>query len=205
MSIRRMCARADVLGALVVGVIVGFLMQGTALTGQSRRGAMPAASALQLLVDKDQIRDQIYNYCRGLDRMDKALALSVWHPDATVEMAPSGFKGSGPEWIESAWRTHEKIHSHTHQMTNILMQVNGDKATSETYFISSLHAEPTDTTANTRLIRGRYLDRWSKRGGRWAMDHRQIVVDFSTVELATGPNAKSAGRRDTTDPSYRYF
>lgn len=205
MLIRRALARADVLGAMVVGVITGLLMQGTALTGQSRRSEMPDASAVRLLVDKDQIRDQIYNYCRGLDRMDKALALAVWHPDATVEMSPSGFKGSGPEWIESAWRTHERIHSHTHQMTNILIRVDGDKATSETYFISSLHAEPTATSATTRLIRGRYLDRWSRRGGRWAMDHRQIIVDFSTVENATGPNGTSAGRRDRTDPSYRYF
>ncbi len=205
MLVRRALAWADVIGALVVGLVVGFLIQGTALTGQSRSSGMPDAAALRLLVDKDQIRDQIYNYCRGLDRMDKALALSVWHPDATVEMSPSGFKGSGAEWIESAWRAHERIHSHTHQMTNILTHVDGERATSETYFISSLHAQPTETTANTRLIRGRYLDRWSKRNGRWAMDHRQIVVDFSTVEDATGPNGKSAGRRDKADPSYRYF
>lgn len=201
MSIRPW-VRADVFVGLCVGVLVGLLIE-TTLVGQNRRSDGPDAAAVRQLVDKDQIRDQIYNYCRGLDRMDKPLALSVWHPDATVEMP--GFKGSGPEWIDSAWRTHERIHSHTHQMTNILINLDGAKATSETYFISSLHAEPTATSATTRLIRGRYLDRWSKRGGRWAMDHRQIIVDFSTVENATGPNGASAGRRDRTDPSYRYF
>lgn len=203
MSIRAW-VRADVLVGLIVGVLAGLLIEET-LTGQSRKSDRSDAAAIRQLLDKDQIRDQIYNYCRGLDRMDKPLALSVWHPDATVEMSPSGFKGSGPEWIESAWRTHERIHSHTHQMTNILINLDGAKATSETYFISSLHAEPTATSATTRLIRGRYLDRWSKRGGRWAMDHRQIIVDFSTVENATSPNGTSAGRRDRTDPSYRYF
>lgn len=201
MSIRPW-VRADVFVGLCVGVLVGLLIE-TTLVGQNRRSDGPDAAAVRQLVDKDQIRDQIYNYCRGLDRMDKPLALSVWHPDATVEMP--GFKGSGPEWIDSAWRTHERIHSHTHQMTNILINLDGAKATSETYFISSLHAEPTATSATTRLIRGRYLDRWSKRGGRWAMDHRQIIVDFSTVENATGPNGASAGRRDRTDPSYQYF
>lgn len=201
MSIRPW-VRADVFVGLCVGVLVGLLIE-TTLVGQNRRSDGPDAAAVRQLVDKDQIRDQIYNYCRGLDRMDKPLALSVWHPGATVEMP--GFKGSGPEWIDSAWRTHERIHSHTHQMTNILINLDGAKATSETYFISSLHAEPTATSATTRLIRGRYLDRWSKRGGRWAMDHRQIIVDFSTVENATGPNGASAGRRDRTDPSYQYF
>ena len=193
----------DVVVALVIGIALGFVIEGPVLNGQARKAVMPDAAAMEALVAKDAIRDQIYNYCRGLDRMDKALALSVWHPDATVITGNNmNATMSGPQWIDAAWKAHENIHSHTHQMTNILIKLDGDKATSETYFNTSLHAEPA-TGNTTSLIRGRYLDRWSKRNGRWAMDHRQILVDFTTS--SPGPNATGLGRRDTTDPSYRFF
>lgn len=196
-------ARVSSLAAMfAAGALATLVVSGTVITGQ-RAADAPDAGAMRVLLAKDQIRDQIYNYCRGLDRMDKPLALSVWHPDATVESG--GFKGSGPEWIESAWRVHEPITAHTHQMTNILIKVTGDRASSETYFITSLRGEPTATSATTRLIRGRYLDRWSSRNGRWAMDHRRIIVDFTTTEVGSAPNPASAGRRDKTDPSYSIY
>ena len=195
---------STVAGIFVSGVMAGLVLSGTVVTGLQRGSAQQdSMKAMDVLVAKDQIKDQIYNYCRGLDRMDKPLALSVWHPDATVESG--GFKGTGPEWIESAWRSHERIFAHTHQMTNILIKVDGDKATSETYFITSLRGEPTPESASTRLIRGRYADRWSKRNGRWAMDYRRILVDFTTVDDSTGRNPQSAGRRDKTDVSYGIY
>jgi hypothetical protein len=162
------------------------------------------AKALDVLLAKDEIREQIYKYCRGLDRMDKTLALSVWHPDATV-IAIDGAKLTGPALIESAWRSLERLSAHSHQVTNILIKVEGKRATSESYFITSLRSEPTKESAETRLVRGRYLDRWSMRNGRWAMDFRRVLVDFTTTETSTGPNPAAPGRRDKTDPSYDIY
>lgn len=190
-------------GAFAAGAVAGIVLFGEAVYGRAAAPAAETLKAMEVVIAKDQIKDQIYNYCRGLDRMDRPLALSVWHPDAVVESGPN--KMTGPEWIDSAWRVHEKIFAHTHQMTNVLIKVNGEKATSETYFITSLRGEPTPESASTRLIRGRYLDRWSKRGGRWAMDYRRILVDFTTVEDSTGKNPPSAGRRDRNDPSYGVY
>ena len=190
------------IGVLALGMFVGVFVAGTVVVGQNRSATDEGQRRLDELVAKDEIREQIYNYARGLDRMDKPLALSVWHPDATVAV---GGGLTGPEWIESAWRTHERIVAHSHQMTNVLIKLDGDTAVSETYFMASLHDEPDSESADTSLIRGRYVDRWSKRGGRWAMDHRRILVDFRTNDASTGPNGQSAGRRDTTDPSYEIY
>ena len=190
-------------GVLSLGILAGILVAGTVVVGQDpSAGDRGSQQLLDELVAKDAIREQIYNYGRGLDRMDKPLALSVFHSDATVAI---GAEMTGAEWVESAWRTHEQIAAHSHQMTNILIKVDGDTAVSESYFMASLRAEPTSETANTTLHVGRYVDRWSKRSGRWAMDHRAIVVDFRTTHVSTGPNPPSAGRRDTTDPSYQIY
>jgi hypothetical protein len=192
-------------GVFISGALSALVLSGTAVTGQA-----PSAreAALQKAVDelqaKEAIRDQIHNYARGLDRMDKQLALQVWHPDGTADYLGQ-YKGLGAGFIDYAWRAHEKIMGHTHQMTNIIIKVDGDKAVSETYLIASLRSEPTAESSSTNLIRGRYADRWSKRNGRWAIDHRVMVVDFSTRDEGTGPNRKGFMRRDKTDPTYQVF
>jgi SnoaL-like protein len=48
----------------------------------------------------------------------------------------------------------------------------------------------------------RYLDRWSCRGGRWAIDHRRWVLDFGEVGRHVLNPLSGTGARDRTDPSY---
>ena len=40
---------------------------------------------LHTLFAKQEIRDVLSRYCRGLDRMDKEMAYSVWHEGATAD------------------------------------------------------------------------------------------------------------------------
>ena len=197
--------RISSLALFVCGLGTGLLLSGTVSAALQRDPSQADLKALEVLIAKDQIRDQIYNYSRGLDRMDRALALQVFHPDSVVTQPNSsggGFKGTGAQWVDYAWKAHSGIAAHAHQMTNILIRVNGDKATSETYAMDSLRSEPTETSQSTNLILVRYADTWSKRNGRWAMDTRNIIIDFSTNNSSTGPNRKGVNRRDRTDPSY---
>jgi hypothetical protein len=39
----------------------------------------------------------------------------------------------------------------------------------------------------------------------WGIDHRKLIVDFSTVQETMGPLAATVGRRDKTDPSYGIY
>ena len=90
-------------------------------------------------------------------------------------------------------------------MMNILLEVDGDTAVSETYMTATLRAEPTENSANMTMVRGRYADRWSKRDGRWAIDHRLYTLDFTSGIASTGPNQSVPSRRDRTDPSYQVY
>jgi hypothetical protein len=187
------------------GLLAGLVLSGSVSARLQPRPAQRDQRALDVLIAKDQIRDQIYNYSRGLDRMDRALALQVFHPDAVVTQPNStggGFKGNGEDWVNYAWNAHSKIAAHAHQMTNTLIRVDGDKATSETYAMDSLRTEPSENSASTNLILVRYADTWSKRNGRWAIDTRNIIIDFSTNNTSTTPNRKGVARRDKSDPSY---
>ena len=202
---RRKIARTALAAApWVLGYLVGTLSGSPAFT-QSRVGSADAGKSVDTLVAKDAIREQIYNYSRGLDRMDREMTRRVWHAGGTAAylLGPANsFKGTGAEFVEWVFKAHANITAHSHQMTNIIIGVDGDKATSETYALVSLFNDKTAGPPSTTLIRGRYQDRWSKRNGRWAIDHRQFVYDFSTVHLETGSKTPVMGTRDRTDPSY---
>jgi len=48
----------------------------------------------------------------------------------------------------------------------------------------------------------RYLDRWSRRDGRWGIDKRITVIDFDEIRDVTSMSQAQASRRDRSDPSY---
>lgn len=163
------------------------------------------------------IREVIYRYCRAVDRMDRALAATVFHPGATADYG-STFQGSADALIDNLWSNHAKLLGHSHQVTNILIEVDGDKAASESYAHGTLWSMGDGGVLVVLTALGRYLDRWSLRNGVWAVDHRRFVYDLvysSTPQV--GPEAgqdvlartaagrdprQTAGRRDRTDPSY---
>ena len=160
--------------------------------------------AVQDLLDKDAIREVIYRYSRGLDRMDKEMAYSVWHPDGTA-LYYNIFEGTGHGFVDWVWEAHEAMESHSHQMTNILIQLDGDKAVSETYALVTLRSNPNAEGKQSEIFtRSRYLDRWSKRDGRWAIDHRTHVMDLQTVDGVSQPG-DAESRRDQKDPSFQLF
>ena len=56
------------------------------------------------------------------------------------------------------------------------------------------------------LAAARYLDRFERRDGTWAISHRQLAMDWTKVETITesfdlGESA-TFGRTDRDDPSY---
>ena len=158
------------------------------------------------LADQLAIRDVLMRYCRSMDRMDRALGLSVWHEDGTANYADM-YEGTGAGFMDWVFLAHEGMLRHSHQITNVLVEVDGDHAVSEAYVTVVLWSLPLETP-NEIISRGRYLDRWSKRDGRWAIDHREYVTDLMTVmPLPAGSldGVAMASRRDREDVSYRVF
>jgi hypothetical protein len=159
---------------------------------------------LQELSDKQAITEVLYRYCRGLDRMDLELARSVWHHDGTAHYGDL-FNGTAEGFVKWVWEAHAAMERHSHQVTNILIEVDGDSAVSESYVTVALRTKAAAGGAVEIEARGRYLDRWSRRDGRWAIDHRRFVEDLQRAHDAppidTEPQP-GASQRDRRDPSY---
>ncbi|MGI5456442.1 nuclear transport factor 2 family protein [Streptomyces sp. CA-249302] len=171
---------------------------------------MAVEDQLAALLAKDAIRDVLHSYSRGLDRMDRALADSVWHADGTADYGP-GHRGGAAGFLDFVWAFHAGFRSHSHLVANELIRLDlpSGTATSETYVAVWLQTAPEDGFVTDQVHRGRYLDRWSLRAGRWAIDHRDYVGDMfheaRHADRSPGPDLARWGTRDATDLSYPLF
>jgi hypothetical protein len=134
--------------------------------------------ALQVLLDKQAITEVLHRYCFAMDQNDRALGKSVWHPDGTAHYVDM-FEGSGHDFVEFGQGGHEAAFNGTsHQVTNIMIEVDGERATSATYVTAACRIKDTE---NVYQIRGRYLDTWSRRDGEWKIDARRFETDLWQV------------------------
>jgi hypothetical protein len=137
--------------------------------------------------------------------MDLALTRSCWHADGSADYRGL-FTGDADALLDWMWKLHARMETHSHQLTNVLIEVNGERAASEAYVTVALRSKGDRAPARDILSRGRYVDRWSRRDGRWAIDHRIYLNDWTTfVALPGEPTSPITGRRDRDDASYAAF
>lgn len=158
------------------------------------------------LQDRQDILDCIHNYCRGVDRFDRELLLSVYHEDAIDDHGIfAGHPGPFADW---ALALHGEMQYVTqHIVTNHVCELEGDVAHCETYW---MFAAMNTSGAPLSLGGGRYIDRFERRQGRWAIAARKCILDWGGVpgesnipaEALAAFNETGIGSRDRNDPSY---
>ncbi|MBW0103449.1 nuclear transport factor 2 family protein [Pseudonocardia sp. KRD-291] len=130
------------------------------------------------LRDRQAIHDCLMTYSRAIDRLDRELLLSVYHPDAIDDHGV--FVGSAEEFADWAIDMHTKTHlSHQHCVFNCTVDLRGDVAHTESYYMfvgMNRAGEP------LAMSGGRYVDRLEKRDGRWAIAARVCVRDWAPLD-----------------------
>lgn len=136
---------------------------------------MDAATEKRLMemLDRQDIHDCLLRYARGMDRFDRELVLSAYHPDALDHHG--AFLG-GPE---AFWDTFRGWHGsfnkgHHHGISNHSVELDGDVAHAETYWLF----EAINQDDSITLHSGRYLDRFEKRAGEWRIAARVCIVEW---------------------------
>lgn len=171
-------------------------------------------SDVDRLVARADIQDLLWRYCRGIDRCDAELVRSVYHPGATDNHGI--FDGDAHEFADMVVPMLAKSYRCTqHQLTNMLIDIDGDRARAETYFTAyhREHDAPEGSSgegAEPRMVvfGGRYLDELECRDGRWGILARVVAHDWSDAySLSLYPEVdrfvQAAGVED--DPSSRLF
>lgn len=130
------------------------------------------------LWDREQIRQCLHRYARGVDRFDREMILSAFHPDFLDEHGK--FVGTPEEFVTWALEMHEGAHmSHQHCLLNHSAEIVGDTAHAETYFLFvSMNRNGKPVTIGG----GRYIDRLEKRAGDWRIAARVTLRDWSLMD-----------------------
>lgn len=180
---------------------------------------MTLEEKVQELWDREQIRQCMHRYSRGVDRFDRDLILSAFHADFIDEHGK--FVGDRDEFVEWALEQHGRVHlSHQHLLMNHTCEIEGTTAHAETYFMfAGMNREGVPLT----ILGGRYIDRLEKRNDEWRIVARVTLRDWAdldeTPDIADQSTMTStakilseidrafmrAGRRparDRSDPSY---
>jgi ketosteroid isomerase-like protein len=134
--------------------------------------------------DRLDIQDCLMRHCRGVDRHDAELMASCYHADAVIKHANRDQLIAGSEYGEWSNAAHAggRFALHSHQITNINCELDGDVAYCESYVLTLFLSADEQTTA---IVAGRYLDRFERRDGVWKIAVRRAFLDLAGDAPAT--------------------
>lgn len=168
---------------------------------------MSLEKTVRELKDRQDILDVVTRYCRGVDRLDRELLISCYHPEALDDHIV--FIGNREEFADWVFRLHSQHQTSTHHaISNHTCDLAGDVAHTETYYTySGVNRDGSPVTT----AGGRYIDRLERRDGQWAIAARKTLLDWegtpddkvftSRVPVQNeAPEGESS--RDRSDPSY---
>ena len=156
--------------------------------------------ALRAVADRQEITELLYRYCRAVDRIDPAFGYPLFHEDAVADYGDV-YQGDGRGAIDFICNQHKHTLGTSHQVTNVIIQLDGDRAASEAYATAHIRVKRDDQLLQMTVLT-RYLDVWSRRGGRWGVDKRVTVMDFDDIAPVTPIRSASGMTQDRNDPSY---
>lgn len=165
------------------------------------------SAAIDGLLAKQEIRDVLMRYCRGVDRVDLELIRSCYHSDAWDDHG--SYRGNVDGLLDEIRVDMPKTVVTHHFLGNSLIEVEGDRAESETYIVA-FHRLPArgDRPETDLTVAARYLDVFERRaGGPWLIARRTVVHSWNRLDLvgATWPGSSAfvqPRREDRTDLVY---
>lgn len=134
--------------------------------------------ALREMVEREAIREVLYRYAHGMDRMDGAYLRQAFWPDGFDDHG--SFKGESEAFIKWAFDLREAgaVDRLAHKISNILIDLYDDDAAVESYFTSYHRFRNASGTYFDEMLVGRYVDHMVKREGEWRILKRVVVRDW---------------------------
>jgi hypothetical protein len=171
----------------------------------------PLNPRLQAAIDKSEIAEVVFSFARAIDRLDENLLRTVLHHDATLDLGPGIFQGTGGDYVHWVLGVFQNVRSSHHLVGNVRIELEGDAAYVESYTQTHIRVEKPIGREDV-FLGGRTLDRFERRpsgaAGVWKVMHRKEVIDWARTEAASdifyhqNPDALW-NQRNKTDPSYQ--
>jgi hypothetical protein len=140
----------------------------------------------QDLRDRLAIRQLVEDWVLWRDAGDWQRFRTVWHDDGC--MMATWFQGTADEFIRVSKEGWEKGVSILHFLGGNSIDLNGDRAISQTKMTISQRAKVHDVLCDV-VCTGRFYDFIERRQGRWGLLHRQPIYEKDRLD-PVDPGAK---------------
>jgi hypothetical protein len=122
-------------------------------------------------------------YSRAIDRVDGDLLRTVYWPDGWD--SHSIFDGPVDEFVPWVMDTLNGMIATQHLVGNISIELDGDHAFTEVYFMAHHKVAGDDAAQRDVIAAGRYIDHFERRGGEWRIKHRRAIFDWDLNQPST--------------------
>ena len=153
---------------------------------------MPSNLSLEEIADRFAIQDLLTRYTVAIDQKDYELLDTCFVSDAHVDYTSSGgIKGSYAEarvWLEKALAIFPVTQ---HFISNYVIELAGDKATSRTYLLNPMGFKNPDGSMHVFTVCGYYNDDLVRTSDGWRIAQRieeQALLDGSLPEALQVPS-----------------
>lgn len=159
---------------------------------------------LRRLLDEREIHEVLLRYCRGVDRCDAQLLATCYHPDTVGDHGNwVAYGADAPDAIIE--RVKPGTDPAIHFLGNVGIEVEDDTAFAESYLLA-FRCIQREGSSYTRTRALRFIDRFTRRGGRWRIRGRVVADDCNRVDEILEAMADAGrfryGSKDREDPVY---
>lgn len=197
--------RRKALGALFAVGAVGAVTTSAKAAPMHPPGHGDMMRQVDMLVSRAAIEEILVAYARGNDRLDGDLLRSLFWPESTHRHG--GFNGKSIDFINFAVKKVGELKYAAHHISNVSIEVEGDRAFSECYYFAHHRRVKADGSEEDAFFEGRYLDDFERRAGVWKIIRRRGLSDYSppavpaAVKFADWP----AGQHSVRFPEDDYY
>lgn len=136
--------------------------------------------------DRETLRDLLSNkWCRGVDRLNWKLMRSlyadevaIFYQDPALPGVPEPRVWNTDEWLHFC-RAIEGFDVTTHHLSNYLFDIDGDRASVQTYLWSQHILDK-----ESYVVGGEYTHKLQRAGDTWKLDHVQLDIRWTTGDAS---------------------
>lgn len=199
--------RRRMLGTLL-GTPFAMAAAGKAMAAPSAKPAakLSLAERIDVLESKEAIASLLNAYARANDRADEALLRSLFWPESMHKHGR--FEGKSSDFVGFAFKIVSALKYACHHISNISVEVKGDRAFSECYYFAQHRRDRKDGSGEEDVFfQGRYLDDLERRGGEWKIIRRRGLSDYTSPAFPSETLQSNwpAGQHSEKAPSDDYY
>ncbi len=144
-------------------------------------------AALQEIQDRIEISDLMHRYAEMVDQREWKMMDRIFALEATIDYTSTGGP-TGPFRETLAWldRALESWPINLHCVTNLIIEIEGDEATSRCYFHAPMGRDAPDGSQLIITNAGRYLDRLIRTSTGWRILERHCDQTIMQGNLPEG-------------------